>query len=625
MGFFASVVARLVIFSSINIGDSSRVSSEHSSVSESISTANPLVSEYLNTANPLVSAIRAVSPAVDQASSSTASTWCVALSGNGGNWASTLGFISEALLLYVEEQSPQKINLRCAVGGSSGAATTVLLRSLLANPSFGVSSDGVATRAQAVSIARALSLLAQTTDLNSWEKAQTVAAVAKTKLSRWGEEAWDKNTVAIDVASILLQFGRTIALARHMHSAWSELTVADMIQDQCGLTDWGQNWCKRETLVEVAKDFGLQYAADLPKRLNNSAVQEKRRIFAGAETKSQLAFIMKDISSHMLNFTYKKLKAKGFSSGQANGLKVRSGSGNMVDDVLAETPEDGFMTVTFVHRRDDPEESVEGVAYADTRVLALMSRGTAESILQSQLYRRRISACQQKDAAGCQHADRFILAAVETMRPMIALPTMEPGIVKPLVASLSSMGITNVFDPTIVSLQGSWSLQSTQWNNFEVDPTERWEAAILGGENYVILGGFVDRGQSVALQQFYADGRKLEDVQFGLFGKNTDPKTAINAVVDLLSDKSDESSGEVNWADYKAWAEARPSGTFIDGLIDWDCGAGLPANIRGASWELRLHGASRARASACSMQHAACIKQHDIFDPMEGCEERDLS
>jgi len=514
MGFFASVVARLVIFSSINIGDSSRVSSEHSSVSESISTANPLVSEYLNTANPLVSAIRAVSPAVDQASSSTASTWCVALSGNGGNWASTLGFISEALLLYVEEQSPRKINLRCAVGGSSGAATTVLLRSLLANPSFGVSSDGVATPAQAVSIARALSLLAQTTDLSSWEKAQTVAAVAKTKLSRWGEEAWDKNTVAIDVASILLQFGRTIALARHMHSAWSELTVADMIQDQCALTDWGKKWCKRETLVEVAKDFGLQYAADLPEQgrrrrnVENSATQEQKD-----ETKSQLAFIMKDISSHMLNFTYKELKAKGFSSGQANGLKVRSGSGNMVDDVLAETPEDGFMTVTFVHGRDDPEESVEGVAYADTRVLALMSRGTAESILQSQLYRRRISACQQKDAAGCQHADRFILAAVETMRPMIALPTMEPGIVKPLVATLSSMGITNVFDPTIVSLQGSWSL--LRLTQFMVDP------------NYVILGGFVDRGQSVALQQFYADGSQSinrEDVQFGLFGRTRTPK-----------------------------------------------------------------------------------------------------
>merc|ERR1719265_1386766 len=104
------------------------------------------------------------------------------------------------------------------------------------------------------------------------------------------------------------------------------------------------------------------------------------------------------------------------------------------------------MTVTFVHQRSSRDQSVEGVGYANARVLALMSHGTAQSILQSESYRYRISACLRKDSAACQHADKYILAVVDSMRPMITLPTMEPGIVKPFVAPLSSMGVTSVFD-----------------------------------------------------------------------------------------------------------------------------------------------------------------------------------
>jgi len=310
---------------------------------------------------------------------------------------------------------------------------------------------------------------------------------------------------------------------------------------------------------------------------------------------------VKDISSHLRDLSKKYLEhSKGFTFGMKNGVNVESKE-NMVDSILAEKPEEGFITVTFVQSRTDPEQSVEGVTYSKTRVLALMARATAEAILQSKSYQRKISACLEKDVAGCQHADRYILATVDTMRPMLTLPTMEPGMVKPYIATMSSLGVMATFDPNESNLGTPFSLRDGAISDdHEIDPLN------------VILGGFVDRGQSVVLQQFYNEGKKRDDVQFTLFGKNEDPGTAVSAVKDLLSD---ENSATANWADFKAWAEPRPPTTFIDGELNWDCGASLPANIRGASWELRLHGAARARAALQP------DKEQDIFDPMEACED----
>merc|ERR1719247_3615915 len=93
--------------------------------------------------------------------------------------------------------------------------------------------------------------------------------------------------------------------------------------------------------------------------------------------------------------------------------------------------------------------------------------------------------------------------------------------------------------------------------------------------------------------------------EFGLFGKHKDSEAAEYAVKELLSqDTQVDSLGytvpgdkEENWNKYKAWATFRPQNLFVDGLVDWDCGASEPANRREASWMLRLHGASRARAA----------------------------
>ena len=66
---------------------------------------------------------------------------CFAPQGNGGNWASTLGWLSEAVKMRVETaiqrqaKTGKKIGLdfSCMTGGSSGSAATVVVMQLLAN------------------------------------------------------------------------------------------------------------------------------------------------------------------------------------------------------------------------------------------------------------------------------------------------------------------------------------------------------------------------------------------------------------------------------------------------------------------------------------------------------------
>merc|ERR1719221_1702358 len=101
---------------------------------------------------------------------------------------------------------------------------------------------------------------------------------------------------------------------------------------------------------------------------------------------------------------------------QANGLLVDPSSANELDRVLDAKPEDGFIAVTFSHPRGAGQSSLEGVSYKDSRVLALMSRGTAEAILKSATYRRRLLACLRGgDLDACGHTNRYVLAVVESM------------------------------------------------------------------------------------------------------------------------------------------------------------------------------------------------------------------
>jgi len=562
----------------------------------------------------------------DSSQKAPSSTFCLALSGNGGNWASTLSFISEALLSYVEtlRDNAAKINLRCVVGGSSGAATTVLMRNLLANPNFGVSSDGLATPSQARSVGRALAFLAQTADLGSYHDkrgygsryhdgiahdrkdfARTLKHVAKVKHQDWGEGAWDKASFAVDVQNILYQFGRSILMARTMQPSFAEREVQDLITDRCAGRD---TECGKDDLQRIAKDAGVLHVADLPV-IETGTKDEKKE--------QQLEWIMEDIAMNTIKFFDRTLERDGYTGfrhDQKNGIDVVHPP-NQVDKALMEKPEEGFMTVTFVYPRTSIDQSVKDVTYEDARVLALMSRSTAEAILRSETYKSRVKACLKGDATNCLHADKYIIATVDSLRPMITLPTMEPGMVKPFVAPLSRMGVTSVFDPT-KTFPLEFRLEPFDFGELESGGKEKTNS--VHDSITLILGGFVDRGHSVQLQEFYAEGSHMTNVQYALFGKNTDPGTAVRAVKDLLSSEDSPELKDEHWKDYVEWASERPKDA-IDVYIDWDCGAGLPANLRGASWKLRLHGAARTREVTKELFGDRTPGQ-EYLDLMRGCE-----
>lgn len=531
--------------------------------------------------------------------------WCAALSGNGGNWAVTLSFLSEALLLYLEEHpAATALDLRCGVGACSGAASLLVFRNLLANPSFGVPASGPASREQAHAVARALSFLALVTDLTDLEMASTLRHVVRTRLEDWGDRAWGKAVLAFDLPSLLVQFGHTLLLARHMDGQLAEHEVAAAIRGHCNSTE-PECSLAQETLRAFASKAGMARLADLPQLQGRGATETEQE---------QLASVMKDIGAYAQGLMAQTLRRRGYGGAepatapallrmglgaelQTSGMVADPRSETELDRLLSESPDEGLISVTFAEARD-PGESFLDSTFKGSHILALMARSTAEAILRSPSYRRKVLACRAGAAtAACGRADRYVLAVVESLRPMLAVGGTEVGFMRPVVAPLSELGIAATFDPRANSSE-AWALRPTS------GPSARDAREIL-------LGSWVERGLSVSLAEFYAEGSgRGEHVAYALFGKDRD---AIMTKMSVEQLSRDVAEGEANWAEYASWAQHRPPGAFIDGSANWDCGKFLPAHVTRDSWQQRLHGAARARAG-----RGASGQQ--ILDPMGACE-----
>ena len=62
-------------------------------------------------------------------------TQCLAPQGNGGNWAATIGWMSEQIQFRINSLKTPKestlLNLHCISGGSSGSVSTALLMTIM--------------------------------------------------------------------------------------------------------------------------------------------------------------------------------------------------------------------------------------------------------------------------------------------------------------------------------------------------------------------------------------------------------------------------------------------------------------------------------------------------------------
>jgi hypothetical protein len=547
-------------------------------------------------------------------SSANVSTWCIALSGNGRRWASTLGFMSEALQLFIDEIGyDRSINLRCAVGAQSGAAAIILFQRLLANKNLGIPDNGLATPEQARAVARALSVLAQISELNELEIRMIDKYIMETsQMQTWRKEAWPKNKAPSEVKGAMMQYIRAIVLAEHMKPELADLKVADFITDHSDRGGFSM-----EELRSTAESVGLRVITDLPmlspskQRVYDETSLESLAAKASVGLQAQLEAIMSDVSSGVSKV------AEDFLSGisitnvsliQRNGINTLARAGDIfkespLDKLLKESPMDGFISVTFVHAKNNTLADIKGASYAGLRVLAMMSRSTAEAVMASPSYKAQLACCRHPDRPenqcsvhGCNNADRYIIGVVDHMRPMLTLSLMEPGNNRPHAATLSQLGVTAVFDP--------------EYGFSDAEDMVLEATSDLFNPIKLVLGGLVDRGQSVKLQEFYTEGRQLQNVGFALFGIDGESKEARNLVKNVLDGGSGfrnavkrrlagRGMAGNNWKHFMDWAQPRPTSTLFDGNVYLDC---RQFRKQLTPWQLRVKGVIAARISSTSLR-----------------------
>jgi hypothetical protein len=165
---------------------------------------------------------------------------CFSPQGNGGNWASLLGWVSEEINLRVSEArrlaSQGKsvgIYVGCMTGGSSGSVSSATLSTLLANGNLfqGKNSQSILTADEAELLVRAVRYVALSSDLNFGElvkffgqafKTAVLASIDSSKLVRsfgsqhgQGSPQWWSGA-AVDGDAILVDFSTSLHLAATM-------------------------------------------------------------------------------------------------------------------------------------------------------------------------------------------------------------------------------------------------------------------------------------------------------------------------------------------------------------------------------------------------------------------------
>ena len=165
---------------------------------------------------------------------------CLSPQGNGGNWASILGWVSEEINLRVSEarsltSEGKKVGiyLGCMTGGSSGSVSTATLSALLSNGRLfpGKNAQSLFTADEGERLVRAIRYVGLASDLNFGELAKffgqafRTAAMAYIESNRFirsfeswrGQEAprWWAGA-AVSPGAILIDFSTSLQLATTM-------------------------------------------------------------------------------------------------------------------------------------------------------------------------------------------------------------------------------------------------------------------------------------------------------------------------------------------------------------------------------------------------------------------------
>lgn len=391
---------------------------------------------------------------------------CLATSGNGFNYASTLAWFSESFrLAAVDGGVSAKFDIECIAGSSSGSAVLGIMTGVIRNQKLfpgGINTAGM-SQAQLLKLSAALKYMSIASDLTSTEAntyTNTGCTVGEGDPSFGTRNLWE-SSYCID--RLLFDFGNRILIARNMNDSSIGLIQAfDNLQTYTSLS----------SLKSAVGQSNIQKAF---RSSSDKVKADVRKVFEASMTSYRWQGNRVDINDRT-----------------ASIQAFMNDANHPIRRILAEPPVNGFLTLTFasigfssavnpIEYRKAKQTLPE---FKDVQTMTQGNKSTITTILQSANYKSFASAGK--------HFESFILAPVTTVASLVRNSIREPELNPAGQHGLTpytfdkfgnGSGITEYFNPTI---KAKLSLGSS----FEfISPFTK----LNGQRPYIdIYGGFMD-------------------------------------------------------------------------------------------------------------------------------------
>jgi hypothetical protein len=475
---------------------------------------------------------------------------CDAPKGNGGNWASSLGWISEQWLLKAEvaEHAGGLLYLHCMGGGSSGSATALVVMNLLRNENLFASKakiPSLLTPLEAKMAASALRFVAMSTDLNLRERANFFLGLLHNKITeqvfpKSNPEWWKKQQTKPD--DVLVDFGSVLVLARYLTKEMVTLPVEKAL---------GSN----ASLISLAKKHNVKTVIDFPRVAQAVSVDEPSYRPLEELVTKQVTFVGKLSDDFLVEY----FKSKNLTYQNRFSEQLKKLPENPINKLLAEELAPGFYTFTMAALLKDKSEMSWSVGpeYSKQKAIIFCSEETAKLILNSSWYQKHI---QQ----GHKFASRYAFAVTD-VRGALVPSIREPEMMEELHGDLKNQGIKKLYVPEFdLEKNGKYTFELHEINA-EVNPY------------YTVAGGFPDRRIAGWVQPYLANEiakTRLKGMnvrgELGLFGlpdnrsKDNFQTVAIRnffsgpvpAKGDIQATEKWRAKGQAQVQDFIAWQEA---------------------------------------------------------------------
>ncbi len=525
--------------------------------------------------------------------------------GNGYNWASTLGWLSEQLMMTAEEARALEardgrkvlIDITSIGGGSSASAATLVLDAALNNPTLVSRNEPQQDAEHIERLAHMVRFIALASDYDLPIVASTAVRRAvqkvKTRYLHHPDSLWISQLSSTVVVS---DYGRMIHIARTLD--WS--MINGDIQEQPGYNSAlppSASSAVKKALADVHKLYDLT---------GEPAQQSDARLATQTHyALKQFANWRKHAIKQIIDRELRKQVGtwddifRRWGEGMTPPEPMNLERASPFQKTLGEEIHPGFFTITMAAPFSSITEMQTAVKnrqidYSDARAYIIMNAESAATILGSEFYRHEVAKPES-------YLRRYVIAVVDQRWPALNISIREPGLVEELSGSINSPAfrIRALYDPT-----------SGQAQNYNLRTTNTDDVLF-------VFGGFPYPEMTALVQTiFHCEHSKTlrnENIKvlsrFHIFGKPyqiNENKTFATLQITTTFNTRGEVGAKENLSDWYAWITEffqmwqpqlqENSGELIDTRMNWDLGT-IPGAMAGLAETLVAKGTIAARTA----------------------------